>query len=144
MSKFFMTIGLPGSGKSTWLESNKEKLNFIIHSSDEIRAELGDVNDQSQNELVFNILHKRIKEDLLNGKNVAYDATNLSRKRRTHFLQNELRDISCEKICILFATPYECCLKNNENRERKVPESVIKRMIKNFEIPCKQEGWDEI
>ena len=67
---FIMCVGIPGTGKSTWLENNKEELNFIIHSSDAIREELGDVNDQSKNELVFNTLHKRIKEDLLNGKNV--------------------------------------------------------------------------
>lgn len=141
---FMMLCGLPGSGKSTWAENNKGNLDFTIHSSDAIRAEFGDVNDQSKNELVFNTLHKRIKEDLRDGKNVAYDATSLSRKRRIHFLSNELRDISCKKVCVLFATPYEVCLKNNANRERKVPEEVIERMIKNFEVPCKQEGWDEI
>lgn len=141
---FTMLCGLPGSSKSTWAEANKEELNFTIHSSDAIREEFGDVNDQSKNDLVFNTLHRRIKEDLLNGKNVCYDATNLSRKRRMNFISNELKNIPCEKICVLFATPYEVCLKNNANRERKVPEEVIERMYKNFEVPCKQEGWDKI
>ena len=144
MNKFYMTVGLPGSSKSTWAEINKEKLNFTIHSSDAIREELGDVNDQSKNDLVFNTLHKRIKEDLLNGKNVCYDATNLLRKRRMNFISNELKNIPCEKVCVLFATPYEVCLKNNTNRERKVPEEVIERMVKNFDVPCKQEGWNDI
>ena len=141
---FTMCVGIPGAGKSTWLENNKEELNFIIHSSDAIREELGDVNDQSKNELVFNILHKRIKDDLLNGNNVVYDATNLSRKRRMNFINNELKNIPCRKICVLFATPVECCKKNNANRERKVPEEVIDRMVRNFEVPCKQEGWDSV
>ena len=144
MNKVFFMCGLPASGKSTWADVNKEKLNAVIHSSDNIRLEFGDVNDQSQNELVFNTLHKRIKEDLLNGKNVIYDATNLSRKRRIHFLSNELKYVPCEKICVLFATPYEICQKNNAARDRKVPEHVLKRMIKNFETPCLQEGWDDI
>jgi predicted kinase len=39
---FTMLVGLPGSSKSTWAENNKETLNMIIHSSDEIRAELLD------------------------------------------------------------------------------------------------------
>ena len=60
-------VGLPGSGKSYWAEANKEELNAVVHSSDEIREELtGDVNEQSKNELVFSTLHKRVKEDLLN------------------------------------------------------------------------------
>lgn len=144
MNKLYFLIGLPASGKSTWAENNKEKLNFTIHSSDVIRTELlHDINDQSQNELVFNTLHKRIKEDLLNGKNVCYDSTGLKRKNRLHFLR-EIKDIPCEKICVLFATPIISCRKNNRNRERNVPEEVITRMYKSFEVPCKQEGWNDI
>ena len=117
---------------------------MVIHSSDSIRAELGDESDQSKNEEVFKILHNRVREDLLNGKNVCYDATNLSRKRRIHFLSNELKNIPCEKVCVLFATPYEQCLANNFTRERQVPEGVIAKMIKNFECPSYSESWDDI
>ena len=62
---FTMLVGIPGSGKSTWAENNKDIVNEVIQSSDELRKELGDINDQSKNEEVFNILHKRIKEDLI-------------------------------------------------------------------------------
>lgn len=143
MNRVFFLCGIPGSGKSTWAEANKEKFDFNIHSSDNIRAELGNVNDQSQNELVFTTLHKRIKDDLLAGKNVCYDATGLKRKNRMHFLQY-IKDIPCEKVCVLFATPVDICKQNNTNRERKVPERVIDRMLMSFECPCKQEGFDEI
>lgn len=141
---FYMAVGIPGSGKSIWAETHKNELNAVIHSSDEIRAELGDINDQSKNTVVFQMLHQRVKDDLRNGKNIIIDCTSLSRKRRIHMLKNELYNIDCEKICILFATPYEICLRNNANRERKVPEDVIERMIKNFEVPCLQEGFDDI
>lgn len=143
--KFVMLCGLPASGKSTYCEQYKHNKDWIVLSSDEIRAELLDnVNDQSQNELVFKTLHSRVKEDLLNGKNVAYDATNLSRKRRINFISNELRDIPCEKICVLFATPIEICKANNANRERKVPEDVIDRMYLNYDAPWYSEGFNEI
>ena len=143
MPKFYMTVGLPASGKSTLAEIYKDKLDVIVHSSDAIRAELGDINDQSKNTDVFQILHQRIKDDLKDGKNVVYDATNLSRKRRIAFL-NELCTIPCEKICVLFATPYELCLARNFARDRQVPEDVMTRMYKNFETPWFCEGWDYI
>lgn len=144
MNKLYMTVGIPGSCKSHWAETHKNELNAVIHSSDDIRAEMGNVNEQSKNAEVFQILHQRIKDDLKAGKNVVYDATGISRKRRINFISNELRDIPCEKICILFATPYEICCDNNKKRERKVPEEVLTRMYKNFEVPCLQEGFDDI
>ena len=141
---FTMLVGIPGSGKSHWAETHRDELNAVIHSSDAIREELGDINDQSKNDEVFDILHWRVKSDLIAGDNVIYDATNLKRKNRVHMLQHELKDIPCNKICVLFCTPYEFCVANNFARERKVPVHVLVRMYKNFEVPCLQEGWDDI
>ena len=91
-----MIVGLPASGKSTYAKELSEKYNANIHSSDVIREELsGDVNNQNINSKVFQTLHSRIKEDLRNGKNCIYDATNINYKRRMAFLQ-ELNKIPCE------------------------------------------------
>lgn len=143
LPKFIMLCGLPGTGKSTYCNQFKNKKDYIIVSSDSIREELGDINDQSKNNEVFKILHKRIKEALKNGYNVIQDSTNLSRKHRRHTLE-QLKNIPCEKICVLFATPYEICLANNFARDRQVPEAVLERMYKNFEVPCYAEQWDDI
>lgn len=141
---FYMSVGIPGCGKSTWAETHKDELNAVVHSSDFIREELGDVNDQSKNEEVFKILHQRIKDDLRAGKNVVYDATSLARKRRMYFINTELKDILCEKVCVLFACPFELALSRNFARDRQVPEEVMSRMYKNFETPWYNEGWDDI
>lgn len=139
--EFIMLVGLPGSGKSTLIKRYKE---YKVHSSDNIREELtGDVNRQDINNLVFKALHSRVKEDLLNGQSVIYDATNLNRKRRKAFLQ-ELNNITCWKYCLLIATPFEVCLERNSQRDRRVPYDVIERMYKNFDIPWYNEGWDNI
>ena len=144
MSKFYMMIGLPASGKSTEAKKIAKENNAIIHASDLLREELfGTADIQEDNELVFTELHKRIKTDLRSGKNVIYDATNISYKRRKAFLQ-EIQKIDCPKIAVFIATPYEDCLKNNQQRERKVPEYVIAKMYKNFYIPQMYEGWDKI
>ena len=143
MSKFVLMCGIPGSGKSTYADRLAAEEKFIVHSSDKIREELGDVNDQSRNEEVFKILHNRIKDDLRNGNNVVFDATNLNRKKRVAFIK-ELKNIPCEKICVLMATPWELCLDQNFERERHVPANVMKRMIRNFQMPSVFEGFDEV
>ena len=116
---------------------------YIVHSSDKIREELGDVNDQSRNEEVFRILHDRIKNDLKSGKSVVYDACQVKRKDRVAFL-NEIKKIDCKKICVVIATPFEYCLAQNSARDRQVPENVLNRFYKNFQMPCIYEGFDEV
>lgn len=140
---FAMVVGLPGSGKSTFIKNHFNE-NLHIHSSDDIREELsGDINNQKINTQVFELLHKRVKEDLKNGISCFYDATNISWKRRKAFLES-LNGIDCYKTCYVIATPYEICLSQNNGRDRVVPEHVIKRMYMSFDIPWYNEGWDHI
>lgn len=137
-----MMIGIPGSGKSHEAEIIAKEHNAVIHASDRLREELfRDVNHMGDNGFLFNELHKRIQRDLKAGKNVIYDATNINSKKRISFLKS-LKDIPCEKIAILIMTPYQQCLKNNAERERSIPESVIEKMYTNFQVPYYYEGFD--
>ena len=102
---FMMMVGLPYSGKSCYAEKLKEEFNAVVHSSDAIREEiLGDVQDQNNNGKVFDVLHRRVIEDLSNGRNVIYDATNINYKRRMDTIQR-LSKVPCEKVCEFMATP---------------------------------------
>ena len=144
MTKFFMCIGLPASGKSEQSKKLAAEYNAEIFSSDKLRIEMfGDVNHQEDNEALFKELHKRIRECLVSGKSAIYDATNINYKHRMEFLKS-LNKIPCEKIAVLMATPYEVCLERNAQRERKVPEYVIKRMYMSWNSPYWYEGWDDI
>ena len=144
MTKLFLMIGLPASGKSTLAEQIAKSEDAEIVSSDNIRKELyGDENIQGDNNKVFRILQERIINGLKNNKNMIYDATNISYKTRIAFLQR-LNKLEVEKIAIMVATPYEQCLIRNSQRERQVPEEVIKRMYFNFYVPQYFEGWDDI
>lgn len=142
MAELNMLVGLPGSGKSTYAEMHSAE--YEIHSSDRLRKELlGDINDQTKNDKIFQELHRRIRADLKAGKKVMYDATNIKYKRRMAFLR-ELKDIDCKKTALIFATPYETCLRQNWMRERKVPDEVLDRMYRGWQTPYYFEGWDEI
>lgn len=140
MNKFTLMIGLPGSGKSTIAQ----KYGGIVLSSDAIREEvLGNVADQSKNELVFKVAHKRIHENLASCKDVVFDATNLKKNQRIALLR-ELKKYNCQKVAVWVATPVEECKRRNAKRDRHVPEKVIDRMYKSFCPPHYAEGFDEI
>ena len=158
MPTVYMLIGLPGSGKSTVAEKLAKGEDAVIVSTDKIREELfGDEaiqsNEKYNGNTVFCIAHDRVKIAMLEGKNVIFDATNVKRKDRKYFLDllRPEKFLALQKTnyhyrfhAILIATPYEKCLENNLNRRRVVPEEVIKRMMCNFEVPMKFEGWDVV
>lgn len=146
MPLLIMLVGLPASGKSTFAKSIEISTTFqsVVHSSDDLRKELfGDEAIQGDNNKLFGELHRRIKSDLINGRDVVYDATNISKKLRKQFL-SELKNISCTPICVCMMTSFESCLLNNERRNRKVPVEVIKRMLMNWQPPHYSEGFEEI
>ena len=99
MQEFVMLVGLPASGKSTVANEYMGK-GYLIFSSDAIRKELfGDENDQTDNNLVFNTLHNRIRTAMKDGFSVVYDATNINAKRREGFLR-EMAKVNCHKHCV--------------------------------------------
>lgn len=148
MNKLIMLVGLPGSGKSTYGLRLLEKMNnSILLSSDTLREELfNDINNTDSHGILFEELHKRVKEALLEGKNVIYDATNVSSKRRRAFILNFKGKAfkGIEFQCHYVNTPTNECIYNNENRERKVPTQVILDMEKRLTVPMYSEGWSYI
>lgn len=141
MGKFYMMIGVSGSGKTYYAHSICR--DGVVLSSDEIRKELyGDESEQGNPAEVFRIMMERTKKNLAEGKNVIYDATNLVRKRRVATLQQLPKDVM--KIAVVVCTPIMDCYKQNDARERHVPHEVIEKQLKSFEMPVATEGFDHI
>lgn len=139
-----MMIGIAGSGKSTKAKELSKEYDATIYSSDELREILfGDVNDQSHNKQLFRYIHENIKNDLINGESVIYDACNIDRKNRNAFL-NSLKGVNCHKKAIFVCRPYESCIKANLERNRVIPEKVITDMFTKLHPPKYSEGFDSI
>ena len=148
MPKLCILIGVSGSGKSTWAQNQvvHSGEEAIVFSSDDLRAELfGDVNEQSRNAELFNELHKRIINALYQNYTVYYDATNLNLKRRMTFI-NEVKSkvANCCIEAMIFPVLPKTAFARNNMRARHVPEEVIMRQFKQFEMPQWYEGWDAI
>ena len=142
-----VTVGLPSSGKTSWVDDfigeNQGQAIDVI-SSDRIREEIfNDIEDQNHNGEVFDLMKRRTKESLSQGHIVIYEATNISSKRRRALLK-ELNKYYDKAICLFKYKRLTACQIDNEKRDREVPSNVIDRMYRNFEIPHKSEGFDEI
>jgi len=137
-------VGVSGSGKSTFAKKIQSETDSEIVETDAIRFELtGNASDQSKNGLVFGIAKKRIRENLSSGKNVIFDATNLSVKDRREFI--ELGKEYGSKIHAYVVKPDLAISKQrNALRERQVPDFVIDKQHNKFVIPTEAEGIDYI
>lgn len=123
-NKLYILIGVPGVGKSTIANKLKNK-NTIHLSSDNIREEyIENIEDyQKHNAKVFEIMNNKTFELLKEGKNVIYDATNLSRKKRKN-LYNQAKKYDTEVIAYCILKPLKTVLKQNNQRTdwKRVPE----------------------
>ena len=146
MATFLMLVGVPGAGKSTIAERLATESAYEIISSDAIRAELyGDESIQDNPKDVFQLMHFRTIAALKKNKSIIYDATNIKRKDRMSILTSiKQANLDVYKHCVIVATQPLVCKTFNASRTRKVPEEVIDRMLKNFEVPVEQEGWNSI
>lgn len=145
----YLTIGVPGSGKSTAV--NKMALRdkrLIVVNPDSIREEItGDPMDQTHNNEIWNIAYGRISHTLAEGYNAVVDATHSSRswRERDVAMYRAFRE-GIAVVGIYFNLPLEACLSRNAARDRVVPESIINRMYKALSLrpPSIDEGFDEI
>ena len=150
MKSFLLLSAVAGCGKSTWstMYSGRHRNVFIV-SSDELRKELlGNYQDFSNEDYVWDTFFKRINEYAkqdLDELTVIADATNLKNKYRLNALEKvEGFD---RKVLIVLKKPLEIILKQNKMRpeEKIVPEEVVRSMYYSFEEPSEEvlAGFDE-
>lgn len=143
--KIYMTIGISGSGKTTWCAQNA-KSDDIVLDSDNVRLALyGDAECQDNPGKVFDVMRRNTIEGLRANHNIFYCATNLSMKKRIAFIK-EMKKLfpDVEIIAVVFAILPKICKERNGTRERVVPNEVIDRQVRQFQIPVENEGWSDI
>ena len=135
-----MLVGLPGSGKSTWLDGKRGVL-----SSDAVRGLLADdETDQTLHDRVFETVRYLLRQRLQIGRPVTYiDATNLTPEERAPYLSAGL-EFRCEVEAVFFDVPLTVCQERNARRGRVVPAEVLERMAAKLVAPFTAEGFARI
>jgi predicted kinase len=139
--RIVVLIGLPGSGKSAYLE----RLGFPALSSDAVRQLLADdATDQSIHSRVFATIRYLLRQRLAVGRTLTYiDATHLTIDERRPYIKIA-QWYGCEVEAIFFDVPLEVCRERNALRARVVPDEVIAVMATKLVPPAVEEGFSRV
>lgn len=138
--RIVVLVGLPGSGKSTYVKNFEGVL-----SSDEIRRLLSDdPTNQSIHRQTFATLRRLLKIRLELERPVTYiDATNLTPAERRPYIKIA-RDRGCVAEAIFFDVPVKECQRRNRLRDRVVPDEAIEKMARRMAAPTIKEGFARV
>jgi len=139
--RIVVLVGLPGSGKSTYLE----RLGTVGLASDWIRQLLADdASDQTIHDRVFETLRYLLRQRLALARPVTYiDATNLTPQERRPYIAIGAA-FGCEVEALFFDAPPAVCRERNARRARVVPDEALAKMQERLAPPTIAEGFTRV
>lgn len=157
MSKpvLWMLVGVPGSGKSTWIEKadleEGRGHDTTILSTDCYIEHVARYQGKTYNEVFHDniknaqrLMYDDLDYALSYNSNIIWDQTNTSRKSRKEKLA-KIPD-HYKKIAVFFPTPdIEELERRLASRPGKIiPKGVMQNMIDCLNQPMLEEGFDEV
>lgn len=150
MSKVYVMVGVPGSGKSTWIANQYWAKECIVVSSDQLVEAEATRQGKTYNDVFKDYINEAISlmlDQVIaardSGKDIIWDQTSVNVKsRRKKFKM--LPDY--DHIAVVFDIPSEDELnKRLASRPGKtIPKEIVSSMIDTFEMPTEEEGYKEV
>ena len=148
MRKVVIAIGLPGSGKTSYLRRMATMFDYDYVCPDDIRQELsGDAADQSKMGEVWARVYELVRISIENGRDVIVDSTMVKMVDRFTLIGHSRKVGATKVVGFYFQTPWETCVTLNERRwQRVVPMRAMLRMRQTLadQPPTEEEGFDSI
>lgn len=127
-----VTVGLSGSGKTTWISKNLQDHQIV--SLDDIRSSFSRREDQQNNSKVLRVAKEKLREHLRAKRRVVWDATSL----RTDF-RSAVIDLAVDYGALVTIVAFHCppaeLAKRNKTRAHPVNASVRLKQATSTQWP---------
>lgn len=150
MPKCYQLVGVPGSGKSTWVKNQEWAKDCVIVSTDEFVEDYAKEVGSTYSEVfegymptAVKLMADKVVRAREQGSDIIWDQTSTTIASRLKKF-NMLPDY--EHIAIVFKTPDASELQRRLNSRpgKTIPELVMQSMIDKFDVPTEDEGFKEI
>lgn len=159
MRELIITVGIPASGKDTYLKQRGYMgEDYINVSFDQALLDVRPDDNMGYEEIFFTPKASALAEKYSNyrlesaksdPRSAVINRTNLSRTLREPIITDFKKQMPTRAVALYFEPP--CCLliwlrnKWRERTERKfIPLHVYKTMLSSLQVPTLEEGFDEI
>lgn len=147
MPTVYFLIGVPGSGKTTWVKSLVTS-SVVISTDDHVEriaAERGATYSDIFHDVVGQataLMKSDLKNAIANDKDVIWDQTNTTIKGRAAKLSKFPKHY--KKVAVFFKTPVDLKERLASRPGKHIPAFVVANMISGLQEPTVEEGWDDI
>ena len=150
MPKCYQLIGVPASGKSTWISNQDWVKDCVTVSTDEFVEDWARECGSTYSEVFADYMPRAVELMAAKvvrareaGKDIIWDQTSTTQISRTRKF-NMLPDY--EHIAIVFKTPEKRELERRlaSRPGKEIPAYVIEQMIDGWQDPTEEEGFKEI
>jgi len=150
MPKCYQLVGVPGSGKSTWIKNQTWMLGMPVVSTDTFVEDYAKKQGKTYSEvfdeympIAVKLMANQAKICEANGLDLIWDQTSTTQSSRERKFNTLPR---YKHIAVVFATPDKKELERRlaSRPGKEIPWAVVQGMIDNFVMPTEDEGFDEI
>ena len=150
MNKLYVLVGVPGSGKSTWVNNQEWAKDCAYVSTDKhveaYAASVGKTYSEVFKDYMptaVNLMLADVIDARDAGRDIIWDQTSCSiasRKRKFNMLPDYYA------IAVVFRTPDrdELDVRLSGRPGKHIPKNVIDSMIRSWDEPTEDEGFKEI
>lgn len=151
MTILYVLVGVPGSGKTTWIGHQSFNWNdTVVISTDKFVERYAKSLGKTYSEVfedymptAVSMMAAEAQEAFSKGKIVIWDQTSTTIASRTKKIR--MTPDGYTKIAVVFKTPNpELHAKFLDRPGKQIPNDVLKSMIDGFVLPTVDEGFDKI
>lgn len=150
MATVYVLVGVPGSGKSTWIRNQDWARDCVVVSTDAFVEQEAERQGRTYSEVFDDYMPTAVKlmaDQVVQareaGQDIVWDQTSTtvaSRRKKFKMLPDY------HAVAVVFPTPEPAELERRlaSRPGKNIPWQVMQGMISGFKLPTAEEGFDEI